>query len=133
MKKPQKMHNDPELLALAQLRDEDIDTSEIVEKTDWSKAVQGRFYRPVKEPVTIRLDLDVVTWLKSDGPGYQTRINSMLRQCMVGAVTPKNAVHSRRVNSGSHFPVLEKHGELGRYSELALLIQRRGSVFAPAA
>lgn len=49
---------------------------------DWSKAVVGKFYRPIKEPVTLRLDADVLAWLKSSGPGYQTRINILLRQLM---------------------------------------------------
>lgn len=66
------------------LRDDQIDTSDTPEVTDWSKAVVGKFYRPVKEPVTIRLDADVVAWLKSQGPGYQTRANALLRQAMSG-------------------------------------------------
>jgi uncharacterized protein (DUF4415 family) len=64
------------------LRDGDIDTSDIPEVKDWSRAVVGKFYRPIKEPVTIRLDADVLDWLKSQGPGYQTRINSLLRGVM---------------------------------------------------
>jgi len=73
---------DPELEALLRLRDEDIDTSDIPEITDWSKAVVGKFYRPIKSSVTIRLDADVLAWLKRSGPGYQTRINALLRQAM---------------------------------------------------
>ena len=73
---------DPELEALLRLRDEDIDTSDIPEITDWSKAVVGKFYRPIKSPVTLRLDSDVLAWLKRSGPGYQTRINALLRQAM---------------------------------------------------
>jgi uncharacterized protein (DUF4415 family) len=65
-----------------QLRDGQIDTSDIPEVTDWSKAVVGKFYRPLKEPVTIRLDADIVAQLKAEGPGYQTRINALLRQTM---------------------------------------------------
>lgn len=71
-----------ELAALLRLRDTDIDTSDIPEVRDWSKAVVGKFYRPIKEPVTLRLDADVLAWLKSSGPGYQTRINILLRQLM---------------------------------------------------
>ena len=56
-----------ELAALAAMPDEEIDTSDIPEITDWSKAVVGRFYRPVKEAVTIRLDADVLDWLKQGG------------------------------------------------------------------
>jgi uncharacterized protein (DUF4415 family) len=73
-----------ELAALVRLRDADIDTSEISEIKDWSRAVVGKFYRPIKEPVTLRLDADVLAWLKSLGPGYQTRINTLLREAMTG-------------------------------------------------
>ena len=71
-----------ELATLAAMPDEEIDTSEIPEITDWSKAVVGRFYRPVKEAVTIRLDADVLDWLKQGGKGYQTRVNKILRAVM---------------------------------------------------
>jgi uncharacterized protein (DUF4415 family) len=73
---------DEELAALAAMPDEEIDTSDIPEITDWSKAVVGRFYRPVKEAVTIRLDADVLDWLKQGGRGYQTRVNKILRAVM---------------------------------------------------
>jgi len=74
---------DPELEALVRLSEDDIDTSDIPEVTDWSKAVVGRFYRPIKEPITLRLDADIIAWLKSKGPGYQTRINALLRTAMM--------------------------------------------------
>jgi len=70
------------LVALSRLRDQDIDTSDIPEVKDWTRALVGRFYRPIKEPVTIRLDADILDWLKSQGPGYQTRINALLRGVM---------------------------------------------------
>ena len=50
---------------------------------DWSEAVRGEFYRPVKQAVSLRLDADVITWLKKDGQGYQTRVNQMLRERML--------------------------------------------------
>jgi uncharacterized protein (DUF4415 family) len=37
---------------------------------------------PPKQPVTLRLDADVLTWFKSQGQGYQTRINKLLRSYM---------------------------------------------------
>ena len=40
-------------------------------------------YRPVKKPVTLRLDADVLEWFQRDGRGYQTRINVALREIMV--------------------------------------------------
>ena len=40
------------------------------------------FYRPLKKPVTLRLDADVIAWFKKDGRRYQTRINAALRKVM---------------------------------------------------
>ena len=40
------------------------------------------FYRPLKKPVTLRLDADVLAWFKRDGRQYQTRINGALRKVM---------------------------------------------------
>ncbi len=72
-----------ELQKLAAKPDRDIDLSDIPEIREIpSDAVIGRFYRPRKATVTIRLDADVVAWLKATGEGYQTRINAHLRQLM---------------------------------------------------
>jgi len=69
-----------ELVALEAMRDEDIDLSDASEVTDWAAAERGKFYRPVKEQVTLRLDADVLHWFKQSGKGYQTRINAALRR-----------------------------------------------------
>ena len=69
-----------ELERLAKLPDEDIDTTDIPEVTNFSGAVQGRFYRPVKQQVTLRIDADLLAWFKSRGGKYQTRINNALRE-----------------------------------------------------
>jgi uncharacterized protein (DUF4415 family) len=71
-----------ELRKLAALRDEEIDLSDQPEVRDWSRAVVGKFYRPIKKSLTIRLDADVLAWLKGQGRGYQTRINKLLRAAM---------------------------------------------------
>jgi uncharacterized protein (DUF4415 family) len=73
---------DAELEALIRMRDDQIDTSDIPEVSDWSGAVVGKFYRPIEDPVTLRIDRDVLAWLKSAGPRYQTRINALLRTAM---------------------------------------------------
>jgi uncharacterized protein (DUF4415 family) len=70
------------LAALARMPDSEIDLTDIPEIRDWSGAVVGKFYRPIKKPVTIRVDADVLAWLKSTGKGYQTRINRLLREAM---------------------------------------------------
>src|SRR5467141_358456 len=74
-----------ELAALAALPDDQIDTSDIPElpPSAWKNAVRGKFYRPVKQAVSMRLDADVIAWLKKRGRGYQTRVNSILRQTMM--------------------------------------------------
>ncbi len=63
----------------------EIDTSEIPElpTSAWKDAVRGKFYRPVKKAVSLRLDADVIAWLKKDGKGYQTRANRVLREKMM--------------------------------------------------
>ncbi len=72
------------LEALARRTDREIDLSDIAEiKQLPSDAVIGKFYRPKKASVTIRLDSDVLAWLKASGEGYQTRINDYLRQLMM--------------------------------------------------
>jgi uncharacterized protein (DUF4415 family) len=44
-------------------------------------------YKPVKKTVNARLDADVVEWLQSGGPGYQTRMNAILREAMLHSVS----------------------------------------------
>lgn len=84
-----------ELAALASLPDEAIDRSDLPEIHDWSRAVVGRFYRPVKQSVTLRIDADVLAWLRSHGPGYQTRVNRLLRSVMERQRRPPRARKSR--------------------------------------
>jgi uncharacterized protein (DUF4415 family) len=73
-----------ELAALARLPDDKIDLTDAPEVREWGGAVVGKFYRPIKKPVTIRVDADVLAWLKRQGSGYQTRINKLLREAMEG-------------------------------------------------
>ncbi len=76
-----------ELAALLERSEEDIDFSDITLATasDWSGAVRGRFYRPVKKQLTVRIDADVLEWLKNGGErGYQKRLNGILRNAMLG-------------------------------------------------
>lgn len=71
-----------EIRALMKMKDKEIDTTDIPPASDWSKALVGKFYRPIKKPLTIRVDADVLAWLKGQGRGYQTRINTLLRNAM---------------------------------------------------
>ncbi len=69
-----------ELRRLEQQDEEVVDTSDIPEITNWDGAVRGRFYRPLKEQVTLRIDADVLAWFRAGGNKYQTRINAALRE-----------------------------------------------------
>jgi uncharacterized protein (DUF4415 family) len=74
-----------ELAALAALPEQSIDFSDIpaTSEQDWAGAVRGQFYRPVKQQLTVRIDADVLEWLKSQGKGYQSRLNTILRRAML--------------------------------------------------
>jgi len=72
-----------QLRTLERMKDEDIDYSDIPPLTGNEKFVVGKFYRPVKKSLTIRIDADVLAWVKEQGEGYQTRINSYLRRAML--------------------------------------------------
>lgn len=76
-----------QLAALAARPDSEIDLSDMPELTeeDWKNAVRGKHYRPVKTQITASLDKDVLAWLKSEGRGYQTRMNAILRREMLQA------------------------------------------------
>jgi uncharacterized protein (DUF4415 family) len=74
-----------ELAQLASKAESEIDFSDIPASSegDWKDAVRGKFYRPVKKQLTVRIDADVLEWLKSQGNGYQSRMNSILRSAML--------------------------------------------------
>lgn len=74
-----------EVATLASMPDGKTDYSDIPPLTDrfWKHAVRNPFYRPVKRQLTVRLDADVVAWLREQGKGYQTRINALLRAAML--------------------------------------------------
>ena len=76
------------LKALAKRPDRQIDTSDIPELTvaQLKNAVRGRFYRPIKQQITARVDADVLAWLKSQGKGYQARLNAILRREMLASL-----------------------------------------------
>lgn len=66
---------------MAEQDDERIDTSDIPE-LDEIFFEKARLQAPAKQPVTLRIDEDVLAWFKSQGRGYQTRINKLLRLYM---------------------------------------------------
>jgi uncharacterized protein (DUF4415 family) len=62
--------------------DSKIDFSDAPERAHPSKVLVGRFYRPVKQLVSLRVDADVLAWFRSRGKKYQTYMNEVLRREM---------------------------------------------------
>jgi uncharacterized protein (DUF4415 family) len=65
-----------------------IDTSDIPEMTDeqFRIAVRSHLHRPLKKQITANVDADVLEWLKSQGKGYQSRLNTILRREMLASI-----------------------------------------------
>ena len=65
-----------------------IDTGDIPPLADefWRKAVRNPFYKPTKTSTTVRIDSDVLLWLRAQGLGYQSRINAILRREMLASL-----------------------------------------------
>ena len=73
------------LARLATLPDDQIDFSDAPELTEAALAGMKPMaqYRPMKKQITARVDADVLAWLQSQGTGYQSRINAILRREML--------------------------------------------------
>src|SRR5947209_17597293 len=71
-----------DLARIDRMKDADIDYSDIppLDKSFYTKATEA--WPPAKQQLTIRLDVDVLEWLKAHGRGYQTRIDRILRAAM---------------------------------------------------
>ena len=72
-----------ELTALAALPEEQINKGDIPEQKNWTGARRGLFFKPIKRQLTLRIDADLIAWFKEHSPqgeGYQTRINTALRE-----------------------------------------------------
>ena len=73
------------LASLAERPDSGIYFSDIPRLTGsfWKNAIKNPYYRPVKQQLTVRLDADIVAWLRQQGRGYQTRLNKVVREAML--------------------------------------------------
>ena len=74
-----------EIEALAKKSDREIDYSDIprIPAALLARAVRAGVYRPVKRQLSVRIDADVLAWLKSHGKGYHSRLNQILREVMI--------------------------------------------------
>ena len=80
-----------QLQFLARMPDSSIDLSDMPELPEafWLNATANALYKPIKQSTTVRVDSDVLVWLKSQGKGYQTRINTILREAMLRSAQGK--------------------------------------------
>jgi uncharacterized protein (DUF4415 family) len=82
-----------EMKKLAKMPDADIDFSDAPAMNSFPLGVHvGRFYRPVKQQISLRVDADVLSWFRAHGKKYQTYMNEVLRREM------KDQPGSRRAN-----------------------------------
>ena len=65
-------------------RERSLDRAEVPQlpPAQWAKGVIGKYYRPLKSQISVRVDNDVLDWLRSKGEGHLTRINAILRKQM---------------------------------------------------
>ena len=94
-----------DLARVDRTKDAEIDSSDIpaLDASFFTKATEA--WPPAKQQLTIRLDADVLNWLRANGRGYQTRINRILRAAMEStpprrlrsAPAPKKNTRSRGV------------------------------------
>ena len=82
-----------EIRKLAAMPENDVDLTDIppLDERFWKNAVRGDLYNPVKSSTTVRVDADVLLWLRSKGKGYQTRMNAILRQAMLDEARKRSA------------------------------------------
>lgn len=67
-----------------------LSDKDALEITNWDKAIVGKFYRPVKKQITIRLDADILDWFQHSTNKYQTLINIACREYMNHHKIPKS-------------------------------------------
>jgi uncharacterized protein (DUF4415 family) len=82
-----------ELKALKAKPESTIDYTDIPPLSDtfWKNAVRNPFYRPKKTSTTVRIDSDILLWLRAYGKGYQSRINAILRREMLTSIKSATA------------------------------------------
>lgn len=76
---------DSQMAQLRALEGRAPDTADIPEAPaeNWQHAQRGEFWKPRKQAISLRVDMDILDWLRRQGPGYQTTINRILRERML--------------------------------------------------
>lgn len=79
-----------ELAEIEAMPDAEIDTSDIPERLDWRNAQIGKFYKPIKTQISLRVDTDVLDWFKSKNKQYTSMMNLALRAYIATKETRTN-------------------------------------------
>jgi uncharacterized protein (DUF4415 family) len=74
-----------EISAAKAMSDDEIDTSDLPERLDWSNAQVGKFYKPIKTQVSLRVDADILNWFKEKGDQYSSLMNQALRAYVIAS------------------------------------------------
>ena len=106
-----------EIKALRNKPDSEIDYSDIppLDEKFWKNAIRNPFYKPTKTSTTVRIDSDVLHWLRNHGKGYQSRINAILRREMLTSLrsvdppAPKSPRTSRTQTSSRKRPAAPRY------------------------
>jgi len=88
-------------------------------------AARGRFYKPLKTSTTVRIDADVLAWLRTQGKGYQSRISAILRREMLVATQSGGGGFREEGRRGDEEPGVDqphrgRSGEIDRKRGAAL-------------
>jgi len=78
-------------------REIDLSDEDAPEITTFGKVVVGKFYRPIKKQITVRIDADVLEWFRLSAKKYQTLINAACREYMVHHKTPHKKVKHKHL------------------------------------
>jgi uncharacterized protein (DUF4415 family) len=98
-----KLTTKSDLARLDRMKDKDIDYSDIPPLGESFLEKATAEWPPVKQQVTVRLDTDVLDWLKAYGKGYQTRLNRILRAAMESPPARRSrATTTPKKNTPSH-------------------------------
>lgn len=76
-----------------------LSDEEAPEIKTWDKAVVGKFYRPVKKQITVRIDADVLEWFRQAAKKYQTLINLACREYMTSHEKPHKRVKHKHTHT----------------------------------
>lgn len=85
-----------EISALNKMSDDEIDTSDIPERLDWSNAQVGKFYKPIKTQISLRVDADILNWFKEQSNQYSSLMNQALRTYVIASESASKPTRKRK-------------------------------------